>query len=403
MPEALLHPAPAADGGNPGRLACTAARGTQRNAGQGFRREIELDFIRGLAILMVLDFHAPVHLFSYPFHLLGFPDFGWAGVNVFFVLSGFLVGGLLMKELRVKGKIDSRRFLIRRGFKIWPQYYAFLGLMLLTRHRALHQLWGNLLNIQNYVGGIPHTWSLAVEEHAYLLLIAFLALAGRRQLRVRTLGVALCGTAALVVLGRLLLSEHGYQVVTPTHTRIEGILYGVLLAMLYHYRQASFRRLQSLTAVWWVLLVVAVVYFRLQTMAPWSVSLGWDAADLFGIALLMLLYRPVPHQRSAGYRFVAWIGVYSYGIYLWHVAVIAPAVALGTHLPGWLSPAWLALAPLVAGVALGAFFTQVIELPSLKWRDRMYPRRVDSPVTGEVMDTRVALVEVDGTPQVAGA
>lgn len=369
-----------------------------------FRREIELDFIRGLAILMVLDFHAPVRWLSRPLAWLGFPNFGWAGVDVFFVLSGFLVGGLLVKEWRVKGRIDSRRFLVRRGFKIWPQYYVFLAIMLLTRHRTLHDLWGNLLNIQNYVGGVPHTWSLAVEEHAYLFLVLCLALAAWARLQVRTLAIGFGALSLAVVLGRLLLIEHGYQVVNRTHTRIEGILYGVLLAMLYHYRPEIFRRLQAHWWLWLGALLAAVAFFRFQTASPWSVSFGWDAADLLGIALLMLLYRPGPSGRPAAYRLIAWIGVYSYGIYLWHVSVIAPAVAVAAHLPQRLAPVWLAMAPILGGIGLGALFTKLVELPALKLRDRLYPRRIDSPV-GSPAETerRSQLQDLEATPQAAGA
>lgn len=353
----------------------------KRNEPASSGREIELDFIRGLAILMVLDFHAPVHWMSYPLHLLGFPNFGWAGVDVFFVLSGFLVGGLLVKEWRVKQRIDSKRFLIRRGFKIWPQYYVFLGLMLLTRHRTVHELWGNLLNIQNYVGGIPHTWSLAVEEHAYLLLVLCLALAAHWRVRARTIAIATAAVCAVVVISRLWLIEHGFEVVNRTHTRIEGILYGLLLALLYHYAPETFRRWQARWWIWVGATVAALVFFRFQTDAPWASSIGWDMADLLGITLLMLLYRPKrTGRRSAAYRLVAWIGVYSYGIYLWHVSVVAPMTAVGSRLPHGLAEVWMALAPVIGGILLGALFTKIVELPALKLRDRLFPRRIDSPV-----------------------
>lgn len=372
-------------------------------AGSG--REIELDFIRGIAILLVLDFHAPVHWMSLPLHWLGFPNFGWAGVDVFFVLSGFLVGGLLIKEWRLRGTIDGRRFLVRRGLKIWPQYYVFLGLMLLTRHRSLHDLWGNLLNIQNYVGGIPHTWSLAVEEHAYLLLVLGLVIAARVRLRGRTVALALAGLAVLVVLGRLFLIAHGHEVVNRTHTRLEGILYGVILALLYHDRPATFRRLQANPWPWLLLLGAALAFLRFQTSALWSVSLGWDAADMLGVALLMLLYRPRKQKRSPLYRLTAWIGVYSYGIYLWHVSVIAPSQSVAKHLPAGLAPVWLGLAPVVAGILLGAVFTKLVELPALKLRDRLFPRRVDSPVgvPGEEEKQLGHARELEHEPQAAGA
>ncbi|HLI77042.1 MAG TPA: acyltransferase [Acidobacteriaceae bacterium] len=345
------------------------------------RREIDLDFLRGLAILMVLDFHAPVHWMSRPLHLLGFPNFGWAGVDVFFVLSGFLVGGLLIKEWRAQKRIDSRRFLIRRGFKIWPQYYVFLGMMLLTRHRTLHELWGNLLNVQNYVGGIPHTWSLAVEEHAYLLLLLGLSLAARWRVQARSLALVIAVLCAVIVLGRLVLIEHGFEVVNRTHTRIEGILYGVLLALVYHHDSEAFRRWQARRWIWWAVAAAALVFFRFQTSSPWASSVGWDMADAFGVALLMLLYRPSrPGTRTWTFRVVAWIGVYSYGIYLWHVSVIAPAVAIGSRLPHWAAEIWLCLAPIAAGIGLGAAFTRVVELPALKLRDRLFPPRIGSPL-----------------------
>ena len=388
----------------PPEFAVPADRGTEAGGRTFPKREIELDFIRGLAILMVLDFHAPAHWMFSPFDLLGFRNFGWAGVDVFFVLSGFLVGGLLIKEWRVRRRIDGRRFLVRRIFKIWPQYYVFLGLMLLSGHRTLHELWGNLLNIQNYTGGIPHTWSLAVEEHAYLLLVVCLAAAARWNVRMRSLSALLATVCALVVASRMVLIEKGYDVVTETHTRIEGILYGVLLAILYHYAPAGFRRVQELRWMWVGALAVTLVFFRFQTDAPWSASLGWDMANLLGVALLMLLYRPGRvRERTWLYRLIAWIGVYSYGIYLWHVSVIAPAMSLASRLPGWMVPVWAGVVPVVAGIGLGAVFTKVVELPALKLRDRILPRQVDSPVGRPAEEERDAQTSGEGLPQVIQA
>ncbi len=358
-------------------------------------REIELDFLRGLAILLVLDFHAPIHWMSFPLHLLGFPNFGWAGVDIFFILSGFLVGGLLMREWRTTRSIDHRRFLIRRGFKIWPQYYVFLAVMLLTGHRSLHDLTGNLLNVQNYTGGIPHTWSLAVEEHAYLGLTLALVVAARLRLRMRSLLLFFGAIALAVPLLRLYLALHGHEVANRTHTRVDGIALGVILAVVFHFAPAAFRRAQRARLVWFLLAAASLLFLRFQTDAPWSASLGWTAADLLGIALLMLLYRPASFgdlpirpsaksgasdARSRPYRLIAWIGVYSYGIYLWHVSVIAPSVALAARLPHALASTWLALAPIVGGIALGALFTAIVELPALRLRDRLFPRRSGPPI-----------------------
>lgn len=345
-------------------------------------RQIELDFIRGIAILMVLDFHAPITVLLAPAKLLGFANFGWSGVDIFFVLSGFLVGGLLVKEWQVFGRIDSRRFLIRRGFKIWPQYYVFLFANLLTGHRTLRQLWGNLLNIQNYVGGIAHTWTLAVEEHAYLLLVGLLALAARKGASVKHLLYGTGTLAIAVVVWRFTLAAHGVNGSMRTDTRVDGILYGLMLAIVYHYSPEVFRRLQRRRAVWFSVLAAALVYFRFASInAWWQAPLAWAFADAMGVALLLLLYwHEEGRVRSAPYRFVAWIGLYSYGIYLWHVSILALVSSASRHLPPGLKVLWDLTAPLLLAVGLGVLTTRAVEFPTLKLRDRLFARRVSSAV-----------------------
>jgi len=338
--------------------------------------------VRGLAILMVMDYHnSNFALLNYVLRPLGIPHFGAMGVDIFFVLSGFLVGGLLVKEWKVKGRIDSKSFLIRRGFKIWPQYYFFLLLLLISGRRSIHELWGNLLNIQNYVGGVAHTWSLAVEEHAYLLIVFILAIAARRKARMRTLFFFLAGLSVFIVLLRLFLASKYYNVFDPTHTRVNAIFYGVMLAILYHYAPDIFHRMQRWRWLWIGILVATLIYLRCHINSWWDPSTSLDLADFSGVALLMLLYhhregRPRPWP----YRLIAWIGLYSYGIYLWHVSVDAPIASMDRFLPAWLIPAWRGIAPIVCGILIGVVTTKLIELPALKLRDRLFPRRVDSAV-----------------------
>lgn len=108
------------------------------------------------------------------------------------MLSGFLVGGLLFKELKREGRLDVRRFLLRRGLKIWPAYYMFLliATFQLLRHSpyptpraALLHVLPNLIHLQNYLGTpFVITWTLSVEEHFYLLLPILIHLLSRRHL-----------------------------------------------------------------------------------------------------------------------------------------------------------------------------------------------------------------------------
>jgi peptidoglycan/LPS O-acetylase OafA/YrhL len=295
------------------------------------------------------------------------------------------VGGLLVKEWRVRNRVNGRRFLIRRGFKIWPQYYVFLFLAILFGDRSIRTMWPNLLNVQNYfyAQSVAHTWSLAVEEHAYLLIVLCLALAFRWKLRMRSVFFFFAGLAACVVLLRLGLTLKGVDTFPLTHTRVEGILYGVLLAILYHYRPESFRRLQGWRWLWLGILALALAFFRYLPHRWWAASVGIDAANFSGIALLMLLYRHWEGKKHSWlYRVVAWIGLYSYGIYLWHIAAGGAAVrVLERHVQhSRLMSLWLGLAPVLAGVVVGVVTTKLVELPMLKLRDRWFPRPVDSAV-----------------------
>lgn len=348
-------------------------------------REIELDFIRGIAILLVIDFHSEGHsILLAPFLMLGMKNFGWAGVDLFFVLSGFLVGGLLVKEWKLHGRIHAQRFLVRRGLKIWPQYYVFLFLGLLAGHRRFGDQWGNLLNLQNYIGPKSHTWTLAVEEHAYLLLVLILSVASRKATRVRRVFLLLASLAGAVLVNRVVeawLGRPGLDVFIHTDTRLDGILYGVMLAMLYHFAPERFAMLQRRWPLWVGVLLVTLIYLRFSPHTFWAWPMSWFLADMCGIAALMLLYRRgVSPRRPFWYRWIAAIGLYSYGIYLWHVSVLVPVKTLTPHLPASVAPVWMACGPYLLGIPLGIVFTRLIEFPALRVRDRLFPRRIDSAV-----------------------
>lgn len=230
----------------------------------GQRREIELDFIRGIAILLVLTFHAHSKSIAPLLDWTGIPSFGWAGVDVFFVLSGFLVGGLLVKEWQLKGRIDSGRFLIRRALKIWPAYYFFLLLNLVSGHRTFRQLAANFLNVQNYFRSstwIAHTWSLAVEEHFYLLLLLCMAVAAWRKASLRHLLVGMGVVGVGVTILRIVLYLQGFNVYYATHTRIDGLIWGVMLAILWHHWPNRFREIQRQTWLYLLILIGAAVDF----------------------------------------------------------------------------------------------------------------------------------------------
>ncbi|WP_395334612.1 acyltransferase [Novosphingobium sp. BL-8H] len=170
-------------------------------------RKVELDFLRGIAILLACGWHFNQTLTGIaPLDWLLTPGrkIGWAGVDLFFVLSGFLIGGLLFSEYENEGGFRPGRFLIRRAFKIWPVLYSFILLQLLIRqHPWQSYFFQCLFHVQNYFPTpLSQLWSLAVEEQFYLafaiLYAAVLAFAGN----IRPMPWLLAGLMVLVLLAR---------------------------------------------------------------------------------------------------------------------------------------------------------------------------------------------------------
>jgi peptidoglycan/LPS O-acetylase OafA/YrhL len=119
----------------------------------------------------------------------------------------------------------------------------------------------------------------------------------------------------------------------------------------------------------------------MRTQWPRSSSLSYVCADAMGIALLLLLYtHREGNRRPAIYPLIAWIGLYSYGSYLWHLPVIAPVMSASHRFPGWLGTMWITCEPALLGISLGVAATKAVEFSALALRDRLFPRRVDSAV-----------------------
>ena len=346
-------------------------------------RVIQLDFLRGIAILAVMAFHfhtVPVHN---PL-ARGF-DFvakrtGWIGVDLFFVLSGFLVGGLLVQELLKTDGLRIGRFLLRRMMKIWPAYYAYLLFQIIARRHPLGSFaWQNILNVQNYAGtSLDHTWSLAVEEHFYLALPPLLLVLYRtRWLRDRIVPILL-GICFLVLCGRVVsvYVAHGGDTQWLTHARIDSLLFGVLLSWIFYTDRARFDRWIRYRIPMAVIVLSGLLFALCEGHhTPLMWSFGYTFVYLAMGALLLFGYGYEGNATgSFPCRLVAAVGVYSYGIYLWHLSVRDPLSSICSHLPA--STRWGALlfGQYFAAIILGILTTKAVEFPMLRLRDRLFPR-----------------------------
>jgi len=350
-------------------------------------RAIELDLVRGIAILAVMGYHfhtvhtghAWVDFVEYPLK-----SFGHEGVNLFFTLSGFLVGGLLLRQYAQTGSIGARRFIVRRIFKIWPAYYVLILFHVLAgRHPRDTFLWQNLTHLQNYFGtSIAQTWSLAVEEHFYLFLPAFLILLAHFRVRANTL-IAVMAVLCAIVLGvRCVAVANGQLEAAFNYTqyRMDSLLIGVMLATLYWMKPEVWRSLAAKKR--WLAGAVVVLVAWLAFATPHVAldeSIGYTLQAIGYCALIVLVLEHSGGLRASWmYRGLAWLGVYSYGIYLWHSLALAPgdylihkASALGVPpLVAW--PLTLG-AQFVIAIALGYLTTRAVEFPFLRLRDALFP------------------------------
>ena len=331
------------------------------------RRSLTLDVLRGIAVLMVLVYHNYLMRLSFTSSppMLNFLA---RGVDLFFVLSGFLISGLLFVEFKERGSINCWRFWIRRGFKIYPAFYDLMALGLVTilwKHLPISLFWHECLFIQNYRHGYwPHTWSLAVEEHFYfalpLLFLVLIKILPKSQNPFRILPVisVVLSAACFVLRLKALLRGGGVEdYVFPTHLRVDALFAGVTLGYFYHFDR-SFTEGKK----WWVL-AFGLVLCGACVPVPTLFQLAF-AYPAFAMILAWAVNQP-----EARFRYLsplAWIGRYSYSIYLWHVTAFA---LMARFLP---LSSWLATY-LVASVVLGVILAKAIEIPFLHMREKIAP------------------------------
>ncbi len=323
------------------------------------------------------------------------------------------MAGLLFKEYLKHGSIQAFRFLIRRGFKIYPIYFLFYPLYLLPILRAhnlqLVPMLSDLFFVQNYVNGWGYaygpSWSLAVEEHFYFLIAlifwwAFRTNKLKLEVNSSTLAKDNFVRVVMAVLVLVLVLRIGSQLLFPhmqvknftmTHLRIDSLLAGVLIAYLYHFKLATFKHWfqKSKQYLWLVALVLLLGTLAMgDTESPAVASIGFSFLYIgFGIFLVYTLLNENINTRlntlfsKPLVDVVSKIGLYSYSIYVIHTAVNAAMNTnkiknLIVHIP--LPQHYLlAVLSIVISVLAGMVMTNYIENWFLKLRNRYFPTRIN--------------------------
>jgi peptidoglycan/LPS O-acetylase OafA/YrhL len=365
------------------------------------RRIVGLDLLRLLAVTLVLGRHlwdAPVSLpRAARIFFAAWQRGGWVGVDLFFVLSGFLVSGLLFTEFRAHGRISPLRFYARRAWKIYPPYLVMIAVTtgaILAQGFIFQriQLVAEVLFFQNYVKGLwNHTWSLAVEEHFYLLLplLCLLVLWGRRG-RARSLrGILVVGGAVAAVELALrvayirgpavyMADTHLYQ----THLRLDSLFFGVMLSYAHHFHRERFERLVGPRR--WLLLIGGVMLLAPAFVVPLETSalmytVGLTAMYL-GSGLLVMAASAYDTGRSRIVGALAAVGAFSYSIYLWHMPFLRMALpVIEEHMGGRFGFGARTALYLGGSVVVGIVMARLVEVPALRLRDQRHPSLARRP------------------------
>ena len=345
-----------------------------------------LDGLRALAIGLVIFGHFGAALpggKAWPLLVL---ENGSLGVSIFFCISGFLITYLLLQEADRHGKISLSEFYFRRTLRIFPAFYLFLIVVaVVNRPLSLHISRNEFLSAAAYVWNyspashswwLGHAWSLSVEEQFYLLWPAVLAMSGRKR-AIRIASAIILASPFIRVANYMLIPEWRGRIPTMLHTRLDGLMVGALLALLWNSRQSRrwitrfYRREILLGAGFFLFVISPGLAGRFRGAYEISVGLSLDAITIaFLISWLVSEYSPL--RRVLNTRPLVWIGTISYSLYLWQ-QLFAPAnKSFAGRFP------WNCAA--LCGCACFSYF--VVERPLLRWRDRVmrfrWPRQARS-------------------------
>ena len=285
----------------------------------------QLDAVRGMAILLVLIHNTDA--FS-ALHLEAISTYGWMGVDLFFVLSGFLITGILLEAKQSAAYFKN--FYARRCLRIWPLYYSLLIFMFLvvphlhpSDARNIFERsspwWAYPIFLQNFLVAVPAeaagalgvTWSLAIEEQFYLVWPLIVRYFSSSQIKRIALIVILASPPL-----RFFLAHHHVNIYSNFFCRLDGLMAGALLAVML--RSETFAPSKYVKLSWVSFLIAACLAILADNQ-----QVRWIAFSMTSLASVSLVYlslfSPAKWVRSFfRNRFLTYTGTISYGLYLLH-------------------------------------------------------------------------------------
>lgn len=354
---------------------------------------VGLDGIRGVAVLLVFISHFHWILSPDPFLTKVTPwhfinrtfEAGFMGVDIFFVLSGFLITSLLMKDRSTNQKNLFRRFYRRRALRLLPALYALLiadffvsrwenfpgDIQWRTTWHAL--LFLNNWNIVNNFGeaqnDLGHLWSLGIEEQFYLIWPLTIWLLTKLKIPSKMMIPLILFASLIVMVHRTSLWNDGTSWIilyVRTDTRLDSLLIGAMFAYVYRYFQVPSKILNSVAT----LSFLGLVYIKyVLDKSPFIFEMGWTIiALLAGFIILSVAEGVFFVQKVFTWRPLTIIGKVSYGLYLWHMPIF---LLFGRHVTSGSRPLRLLIGIILASVVTSLSWF-LIEKPFLNLKNPRY-------------------------------
>jgi len=359
-----------------------------------------LDHLRALAISYVFLFHYFIISNGQPEWVPGFAKFGWTGVDLFFVLSGFLISSQLFLQMKQEQKISLKIFFLKRFFRIVPAFLVTVGLYfcipVFREKEALPQLWKFLtftqnigLNLKDF-GTFSHAWSLCVEEHFYLFLpIILIILQFSKLFRYAhwlLLLLFLFGFAIRVYsFNELYLPEinsespwmYWYKYIYyPTYNRLDGLLAGVAIAAIHHFLPDTWCKISAYgnLALALSLAILSGAYFLCEDQQTLNASVFGFPLIAFGYGLMVIgAISPTSFLYKTNSKITTFVATISYAIYLTHKDVIHTTHKLfaASHL----EPNVMLVICIITCSMVALLLNFAVEKPFMRLRDNMLKNR----------------------------
>lgn len=346
-------------------------------------RKIGLDILRGFAVILVLFRHSDLEN-----NII--KHFGWLGVDLFFVLSGYLISNLLFNEYLKNKEVKVLRFLVRRSFKIFPPFYLFMCITLLLKplvtgysNIEFHKVLSELFYLQSYLPRIwLHTWTLAVEEHFYLIFSITLHLVTSRQLLEKRKIII-----GLLIILLILSFSMRFYISYPhrndeffgfmqTHLRSDGILLGVLMSYLLNFTKLNlfYQKRKWMLVCMSILLIAPGFYFKggsffMNTVGLSIVNVGFSMIVLLSLHFDEFFENSLNSYLQQVLKVFSFIGVHSYSIYLWHLnskSISSYFFSFNSNFVNFIY--------IILSIILGIIMSFLVEKPFIKIRDYVFEK-----------------------------